>query len=165
MQRSSTKHVKIVKFSYGGEEYEAVVDSGAQISLFKSSVLRKEVDYEGYIMLQSAFGDCLKAELKEEDIGLVMNGRKKHREFAPGDQVLVLIPDSTNKLYARWTDPVKRVKPNFHYLQMPGDIEKSFYQHADASQTSRSFGWRRQHSSHRVWDPETESKPTKGVNN
>ncbi|GFU54231.1 retrovirus-related Pol polyprotein from transposon 17.6 [Trichonephila clavipes] len=29
------------------------------------------------------------------------NRQKKHREFAPGDQVLVLIPDSTNKLYAR----------------------------------------------------------------
>ncbi|GFV54346.1 retrovirus-related Pol polyprotein from transposon 297 [Trichonephila clavipes] len=51
------------------------------------------------------------------------NRQKKHREFAPGDQVLVLIPDSTNKLYARWTSPVKivkRVKPNSYYLQMAG---------------------------------------------
>ncbi|GFW76830.1 retrovirus-related Pol polyprotein from transposon 17.6 [Trichonephila clavipes] len=49
--------------------------------------------------------------------------RKKHGEFAPGDQVLVLIPYSTNKLYARWTSPVKvvkRVKPNSYYLQMAG---------------------------------------------
>ncbi|GFY32847.1 transposon Tf2-9 polyprotein [Trichonephila clavipes] len=51
------------------------------------------------------------------------NRQKKHREFAPGDQGLVLIPDSTNKLYARWTGPVKvvkRVKPNSYYLQMAG---------------------------------------------
>ncbi|GFV81596.1 retrovirus-related Pol polyprotein from transposon 297 [Trichonephila clavipes] len=51
------------------------------------------------------------------------NRQKKHREFAPGDQVLVLIPDSMNKLYARWTGPVKvvkRVKPNSYYLQMAG---------------------------------------------
>ncbi|GFS90827.1 protein NYNRIN [Trichonephila clavipes] len=66
--------LKIVKISYGGTEYEAVVDSGAQISVFKSSVVGKEVDYKGHIMLQPAFGDCLKSELKEVDIGLVMNG-------------------------------------------------------------------------------------------
>ncbi|GFV54308.1 retrovirus-related Pol polyprotein from transposon opus [Trichonephila clavipes] len=60
--------LKIVKISYGGTEYEAVVDSGAQISVFKSSVVGKEVDYKGHIMLQPAFGDCLKAELKEVDI-------------------------------------------------------------------------------------------------
>ncbi|GFU12221.1 retrovirus-related Pol polyprotein from transposon 17.6 [Trichonephila clavipes] len=51
------------------------------------------------------------------------NRQKKHREFAPGDQVLVLIPDSTNKLYARWTGPVKvvkKVRPNSYYLQMAG---------------------------------------------
>ncbi|GFW57913.1 retrovirus-related Pol polyprotein from transposon opus [Trichonephila clavipes] len=65
---------KVVKISYGGTEYEAVVDSGAQISVFKSSVVGKEVDYKGHIMLQPAFGDCLKAELKEVDIGLVTNG-------------------------------------------------------------------------------------------
>ncbi|GFV52144.1 hypothetical protein TNCV_5070651 [Trichonephila clavipes] len=49
--------------------------------------------------------------------------QKKHREFAPGDQVLLLIPDSTIKLYAGWTGPVKvvkRVKPNSYYLQMAG---------------------------------------------
>ncbi|GFW67989.1 retrovirus-related Pol polyprotein from transposon opus [Trichonephila clavipes] len=66
--------LKIVKISYGGTEYEAVVDSGAKISVFKSSIVGKEVDYKGHIMLQPAFGDCLKAELKEVDIGLVTNG-------------------------------------------------------------------------------------------
>ncbi|GFW62245.1 retrovirus-related Pol polyprotein from transposon opus [Trichonephila clavipes] len=66
--------LKIVKISYGGTEYEAVVDSGAQISVFKSSVVGKEVNYKGHIMLQPAFGDCLKAELKEVNIGLVTNG-------------------------------------------------------------------------------------------
>ncbi|GFX61113.1 retrovirus-related Pol polyprotein from transposon opus [Trichonephila clavipes] len=66
--------LKIVKISYGGTEYEAVVDSGAQISVFKRSVVGNEVDYKGHIMLQPAFGDCLKAELKEVDIGLVTNG-------------------------------------------------------------------------------------------
>ncbi|GFV39963.1 retrovirus-related Pol polyprotein from transposon opus [Trichonephila clavipes] len=70
--------LKIVKVSYGGTEYEAVVDSGAQISVFKSSVEGKEIDYKGHIMLQPAFGDCLKAELKEVDIGLVTNRTRKN---------------------------------------------------------------------------------------
>ncbi|GFX30742.1 retrovirus-related Pol polyprotein from transposon opus [Trichonephila clavipes] len=35
---------------------------------------KRKVDYKGHIMLQPAFGDCLKAELKEVDIGLVTNG-------------------------------------------------------------------------------------------
>ncbi|GFS60003.1 retrovirus-related Pol polyprotein from transposon opus [Trichonephila clavipes] len=55
--------LKIIKISYGGTEYEAAVDSGAQISVFKSSVVGKEVDYKGHIMLQPAFGDCLKTDL------------------------------------------------------------------------------------------------------
>ncbi|GFX71129.1 retrovirus-related Pol polyprotein from transposon opus [Trichonephila clavipes] len=41
-------HLKIVKISYGGTEYEAVVDSGEQISVFKSSVVGKEVDYKAH---------------------------------------------------------------------------------------------------------------------
>ncbi|GFX23138.1 retrovirus-related Pol polyprotein from transposon opus [Trichonephila clavipes] len=60
--------LKIVKISYDGTEYEAVVDSGAQISVFKSSVVGKKVDYKGHIMLEPAFSDCLKAELKGVDI-------------------------------------------------------------------------------------------------
>ncbi|GFT35333.1 retrovirus-related Pol polyprotein from transposon opus [Trichonephila clavipes] len=67
-------YLKIVKISYGGTEYEAVVNSGSQISVFKNSEVGKEVDYKGHIMLQPAFGDCLKAELKEVDIGSVTNG-------------------------------------------------------------------------------------------
>ncbi|GFW21391.1 protein NYNRIN [Trichonephila clavipes] len=83
--------LKIVKISYGGTEYEAVVDSGAQISVFKSSVVGKEVDYKGHIMLQSAFGDCLKAELKEVDIGLVTNGY-----IAPVIKTVVATVDGLN---------------------------------------------------------------------
>ncbi|GFT15127.1 retrovirus-related Pol polyprotein from transposon opus [Trichonephila clavipes] len=68
---------KVVTVRFNGE-VEAVVDSGAQISVFKSSVEGKEVDYKGHIMLQPAFGDCLKAELKEVDIGLVTNGTRNN---------------------------------------------------------------------------------------
>ncbi|GFY28974.1 retrovirus-related Pol polyprotein from transposon opus [Trichonephila clavipes] len=76
---------------YGGTEYEAVVDSGAQISVFKRSVVGKEVDYKGHIMLQPAFGDCLKAELKEVDIGLVTN-----RYITPVIKTVVATVDGLN---------------------------------------------------------------------
>ncbi|GFW11506.1 retrovirus-related Pol polyprotein from transposon 17.6 [Trichonephila clavipes] len=65
----------------------------------------------------------LTSDVQQGSYAKYYNRQKKHREIAPGDQVLVLIPDSTNKLYARRTGPVKvvkRVKPNSYYLQMAG---------------------------------------------
>ncbi|GFX71351.1 hypothetical protein TNCV_2453621 [Trichonephila clavipes] len=65
----------------------------------------------------------LTSDVQQGSYAKYYSRQKKHREFAPGDQVLVLIPDSTNTLYARWTGPVKvvkRVKPNSYYLQMAG---------------------------------------------
>ncbi|GFX54251.1 retrovirus-related Pol polyprotein from transposon opus [Trichonephila clavipes] len=59
--------LKIVKNSYVGTEYEAVVDSGAQISVFKSSVVGKEVDYKGHIMLQPAFDESVNTEEEEQE--------------------------------------------------------------------------------------------------
>ncbi|GFU81435.1 retrovirus-related Pol polyprotein from transposon opus [Trichonephila clavipes] len=66
----------------------------------------------------------LTGDVQQGSYAKYYNRQKKHREFAPEDQVLVLIPDSTNNLYDRWTGPVKvvkRVKPNSYYLpQMAG---------------------------------------------
>ncbi|GFU67913.1 hypothetical protein TNCV_1364571 [Trichonephila clavipes] len=42
----------------------------------------------------------VKSDVQQGSYAKYYNKQKKHREFAPGDQVLVLIPDSTNKLYA-----------------------------------------------------------------
>ncbi|CAL1288441.1 unnamed protein product [Larinioides sclopetarius] len=64
----------------------------------------------------------LTSEVQQSKYAEYYNIRKKPREFIQGDQVLVLIPDSTNKLYARWIGPVevvRRVKPNSYYLRMP----------------------------------------------
>ena len=36
--------------------------------------------------------------------------KMQHREFQPGDQVLVLLPTSTSKSLAQWQDPYKVVK-------------------------------------------------------
>ncbi|GFV41363.1 retrovirus-related Pol polyprotein from transposon 17.6 [Trichonephila clavipes] len=61
----------------------------------------------------------LTSDVQQGSYAKYYNRQKKHREFAPGDQVLVLIPDSTNKLYARWTGSVKvvkRVKLQIHII-------------------------------------------------
>ncbi|GFX72939.1 retrovirus-related Pol polyprotein from transposon 17.6 [Trichonephila clavipes] len=42
----------------------------------------------------------LTSDVQQGSYAKYYNRQKKHREFAP-DQVLVLIPDSMNKLYAR----------------------------------------------------------------
>lgn len=50
------------------------------------------------------------------------NLRRRYKEFKEGDLVVALTPDSTNKLYARWTGPVEVVKrkyPDSYYVRMP----------------------------------------------
>ncbi|GFT67956.1 retrovirus-related Pol polyprotein from transposon opus [Trichonephila clavipes] len=88
--------LKIVKISYGGTEYEAVVDSGAQISVFKISVVGKEVDYKGHIMLQPAFGDCLKAELKEVDIEYDEENGNNTEKFKKEQQICDTLQEAWN---------------------------------------------------------------------
>ncbi|GFV82678.1 retrovirus-related Pol polyprotein from transposon 17.6 [Trichonephila clavipes] len=41
------------------------------------------------------------SDVQQGNYAKYYNRQKKHREFAPGYQVLVLIPDSMNKLHAR----------------------------------------------------------------
>ncbi|GFS68391.1 retrovirus-related Pol polyprotein from transposon 17.6 [Trichonephila clavipes] len=60
----------------------------------------------------------LTSDVQQGSYAKYYNRQKKYREFAPGDQVIVLIPDSTNKLYARWTGPVK----SFYDIDEFGEI-------------------------------------------
>ncbi|GFX76594.1 retrovirus-related Pol polyprotein from transposon opus [Trichonephila clavipes] len=73
--------LKIVKISYGGTEYEAVVDSGAQISVFKISVVGKEVDYKGHIMLQPAFAAMnLRSDSSKKSFDKSVNTEEEEQE-------------------------------------------------------------------------------------
>lgn len=45
------------------------------------------------------------AEEQQDRYAAYSNRRSRHKDFEVGDQVIALIPDSQNKLYARWTGP------------------------------------------------------------
>ncbi|XP_055936794.1 uncharacterized protein LOC129966395 [Argiope bruennichi] len=66
------------------------------------------VDYlqEQKINLERAAEEAsLIASGKQQAYAEYFNRRTASKEFKPGDQVYLLIPDSSNKLYARWTGP------------------------------------------------------------
>lgn len=52
---------------------------------------------------------------KQEAYSCYRNRKTRHKEFQEGDRVIVLIPDSEHKVYARWTGPVTIVKKKTAY--------------------------------------------------
>ncbi|GFY11841.1 retrovirus-related Pol polyprotein from transposon opus [Trichonephila clavipes] len=71
MRTFDPKEVAKVKVAQDGQSSHSEGFKGRSL---KKQCSGKGVDYKGHIKLQPAFGDCLKAELKEVDIGLVTNG-------------------------------------------------------------------------------------------
>ena len=64
----------------------------------------------------------LTAAAKQEAYAHYFNRRKEMKEFKNGDSVYLLIPDSNNKLYARWTGPgeiIDRVNPHSYKVKLP----------------------------------------------
>ncbi|CAL1272132.1 unnamed protein product [Larinioides sclopetarius] len=81
----------------------------------------KVVDLKKKILGSTEYEEEFVKELLERIVNEREEEIKRQNELER-DQVLVLIPDSTNKLYARWIGPVevvRRVKPNSYYLRMP----------------------------------------------
>ncbi|GFT75606.1 uncharacterized protein NPIL_51381, partial [Nephila pilipes] len=59
------------------------------------------------------------------------NLRSSDRVFKVGDQVIVLIPDSTSKLFARWQGPATIVQKRNHHsflVKMPDNSTKHIHQ-------------------------------------
>ncbi|GFS73452.1 uncharacterized protein NPIL_494321 [Nephila pilipes] len=59
------------------------------------------------------------------------NLRSSDRVFKVGDQVIVLIPDSTSKLFARWQGPATIVQKRNHHsilVKMPDNSTKHLHQ-------------------------------------
>ncbi|GFT02579.1 retrovirus-related Pol polyprotein from transposon 412 [Nephila pilipes] len=55
------------------------------------------------------------------------NCRKKYKSFDIGDKVIVLSPDSTHKMYVRWTSPctiVEKQSAHSYVVQMPDNSVK-----------------------------------------
>ncbi|GBN31917.1 Transposon Ty3-G Gag-Pol polyprotein [Araneus ventricosus] len=59
---------------------------------------------------------------KQNSYALYFNRGKRMKEFKKGELVYLLIPDSTNKLYARWTGPgeiIDRINPHSYKVKLP----------------------------------------------
>ncbi|GFQ82696.1 retrovirus-related Pol polyprotein from transposon 17.6 [Trichonephila clavata] len=56
-------------------------------------------------MEKAAESASLTAAQKEKSYGDYFNKRSSVKNFSIGEQVVLLIPDSSNKIYARWTGP------------------------------------------------------------
>ncbi|GFX56019.1 uncharacterized protein TNCV_1953391 [Trichonephila clavipes] len=59
------------------------------------------------------------------------NLRSSDRAFKVGEKAIVLIPDSTSKLFARWQGPatiIKKRNPHSFLVEMPDDSTKYIHQ-------------------------------------
>ena len=71
------------------------------------------------------------ASKKQNDYANRYNLRSSDRKFSIGDKVIVLIPDSTNKLYSRWTGPgviVDQKNEHSFFVELPGGSVRHLHQ-------------------------------------
>ena len=71
--------------------------------------------YQYVIELQDKLADCAKVAAQNADISSAryksyFDVKSQSRSFKPGDEVLVLLPDSTHKLLMAWSGPYKVVE-------------------------------------------------------
>lgn len=73
----------------------------------------------------------LTAQVQQERMAHYYNLRSSCKKFKEGDQVVVFIPNSTNKLFARWKGPskiVKEVRPHSFLVEMEDGSTKHIHQ-------------------------------------
>ena len=73
-------------------------------------------------LVKAAEHAAISCRSKQESYAHYHNRRARHKKFKSGDQVIVLIPDSSHKLYVRWTALASIIerKSLYRYLvQMP----------------------------------------------
>jgi transposase InsO family protein len=73
----------------------------------------------------------LTAVIQQERMAGSYNRRSSERKFNEGDQVIVLMLDSTNKLFARWQGPatiVKEVRPHSFLVKMDDGAVRHLHQ-------------------------------------
>ncbi|XP_035232974.1 uncharacterized protein LOC118204789 [Stegodyphus dumicola] len=83
------------------------------------------------------------AELKQGAYVRYANRRAIYKEFNPGDQVYLLIPDSSNKLYARWIGPaeiVSRCNPDSYRVRLTdGTIRRVHLHQPETTKTQQAW--------------------------
>ncbi|GFW90655.1 retrovirus-related Pol polyprotein from transposon 17.6 [Trichonephila clavipes] len=73
-------------------------------------------------MEKAAESASLTAAQKQKAYGDYFNKRSSVKNFSIGEQVVLLIPDSSNKIYARWTGPgeiIQHHPPHSYKVKLP----------------------------------------------
>ncbi|GFQ67418.1 gag-Pol polyprotein [Trichonephila clavata] len=73
-------------------------------------------------MEKAAESASLTAAQKQKSYGDYFNKRSSVKNFSIGEQVVLLIPDSSNKIYARWTGPgeiIQHHPPHSYKIKLP----------------------------------------------
>ncbi|GFX21797.1 hypothetical protein TNCV_2310761 [Trichonephila clavipes] len=73
-------------------------------------------------MEKAAESASFTAAQKQKAYGDYFNKRSSVKNFSIGEQVVLLIPDSSNKIYARWTGPgeiIQRHPPHSYKVKLP----------------------------------------------
>ncbi|GBO13895.1 hypothetical protein AVEN_63639-1 [Araneus ventricosus] len=68
------------------------------------------------------------AERIQQTYADYFNRKTTSKSFIPGDEVYLLISDSSNKLYARWTGPgeiMKHILPHSYLVKLPDERKKT----------------------------------------
>ncbi|GFX63706.1 retrovirus-related Pol polyprotein from transposon opus [Trichonephila clavipes] len=68
--------------------------------------------------------------LKQKAYGDYFNKRSSVKNFSIGEQVVLLIPDSSNKIYARWTGPgeiIQHHPPHSYKVKLPDGTVRHFH--------------------------------------
>ncbi|GFV83733.1 hypothetical protein TNCV_2555211 [Trichonephila clavipes] len=111
--REARGPLAILKSSWAGEIH------------FPTNISQSAADYLQEMkinMEKAAESASLTAAQKQKAYGDYFNKRSSVKNFSIGEQVVLLIPDSSNKIYARWTGPgeiIQHHPPHSYKVKLP----------------------------------------------
>ncbi|GFY26509.1 retrovirus-related Pol polyprotein from transposon 17.6 [Trichonephila clavipes] len=111
--REARRPLAILKSSWAGEIHLPTNISQSAADYLQEMKINME---------KAAESASLTAAQKQKAYGDYFNKRSSVKNFSIGEQVVLLIPDSSNKIYARWTGPgeiIQHHPPHSYKVKLP----------------------------------------------
>ncbi|GFW29895.1 hypothetical protein TNCV_2673451 [Trichonephila clavipes] len=111
--REARGPLAILKSSWAGEIHLPTNISQSAVDYLQEMKINME---------KAAESASLTAAQKQKAYGDYFNKRSSVKNFSIGEQVVLLIPDSSNKIYARWTGPgeiIQHHPPHSYKVKLP----------------------------------------------
>ncbi|GFR10712.1 transposon Ty3-I Gag-Pol polyprotein [Trichonephila clavata] len=111
--REARGPLAILKSSWAGEIHLPTNISQSAADFIQEMKIKME---------KAAESASLTAAQKQKNYGDYFNKRSSVKNFSIGEQVVLLIPDSSNKIYARWTEPGEIIQyhpPHSYKVKLP----------------------------------------------